>query len=221
MKYTAKTTYTDKSIVNEYDSFRFRSWKGKLVDRLEKRSIINGIIILVGNRKDILLLDAPAGTGRLSESLIKEGYNVVAVDISKPMLQKAQSIHKLANYPNFLGFVCCNLEHLPFRENSVDIVTSLRITGHLPSDVKKQVLDEFRKVCRLGVVIMFALDNMLLKLKRWLLGTIGVRPKAAMWFPLRHNGIIALCIDKGFNIVKFKDLIKFITESRVYILRHK
>ena len=219
MIYTAKTRYTNKSIANEYDELRFKSWKGRIVDRLEKNCMIRGIIKLVGDKKDIILLDAPGGTGRLSNAMLKEGYRVITIDISLPMLRQAQIIHNLTNNSKFVGFVCCDLEHLPFQENSIDIVMSLRIMGHLPQYVKKRVIDEFKKVCCSGIVIMFALDNIFLKIKRWIFGVTGIKPKPAMWFPLSHRKIIAICINKGLNIIEHKDLIRFLTESRLYILR--
>ena len=219
MIYKAKYAYTSEDIADAYEKERFTSWKGKKVDYLEKKSILDGIKALVGNSNKQLILDAPSGTGRLSTQLIKQGFRVIAVDISIEMLKKSEDQYKLRSSPNFLGYVCCDIEHLPFCNSAFDVVTSLRMMGHLPLDVKGRVLNEFRRISRLGAVIMFSLDNIFLRFKLWILRMVGFRSKSAMWFPMSHRQATALASNYGWDILRWYDMVHRISESRLYVLR--
>jgi len=221
MSYTAKRGYTDKQTASTYDDRRFRSWRGRTVDYLEKKCMLGGVTLLVGNHGGHLVLDAPAGTGRFSYELIKHGFRVVAIDISIEMMRKGEDNNRLLGEPNFLGYVCADLEHLPFRDASLDVVGALRIMGHLPPDIKQKVLSEFLRVSRLGVVIMFALDNLRLRVKRWVLYFTGLKPRPLMWFPLRHQQIIDLSFENELDVVAFRDMVRWISESRLYVFRSR
>jgi len=219
MNYTAKHVYTEKRIASDYDAKRFRSWRGKTVDRRERTYIAEGIAQLSGQSPNQMVLDAPSGTGRLTEELLQRGYRVVAVDISLEMMRQGEADRNLRSLPNFVGYVCADLEHLPFRSGALDVTCSLRVMGHLPPEVKRRVLDEFRRVSRVGAVIIFALDSAVLRSKRWVFQLLRLRPKPAMWFPASHPQIVSLASTNGWEIVASRDLVKWISESRLYVFR--
>jgi len=220
MIYTAKKVYKEKLIAKIYDSDRFKSWRGRTVDRLEKERIVKAITKLTTQVTFMpLILDAPSGTGRLAEELLQYQYRVVAIDISLEMIKQGEEKRNLRRLPNFLGYVCADLEHLPFRDECIDIVCSLRIVGHLPQEVKAQVLKEFRRVSRIWAVVMFAMVNLRLRLKRWLIYFLRLKPKPRMWFPLSHSKIVSLAFANKWSILTAQDLVKWISESRLYIFR--
>lgn len=75
--------------------------------------------------KDKKVLDAGCGTGRLSIKLHKSGANVTALDISPDMLailnQKQSGIETIEG----------DMEHMPFEDNSFDMVFSTLAMVHL------------------------------------------------------------------------------------------
>lgn len=219
MNYTANVVYTDKKVAKGYDAKRFTSWRGRLVDRLEKHLMVEGVVGLAGKPSGQSVLDAPAGTGRLATELVRQGFRVVAIDISSEMLKQGEEIHGLRLFPNFLGSVCCDLEHLPFRDDAFEATASLRVMGHLPPNVKELVLKEMDRVSRKGVVIMFSLDNQLLRLKLRLFTALGLRSRAAMWFPASHGQILAIGRKAGWDLVWAHDMVRWATESRAYVFR--
>jgi hypothetical protein len=64
---------------------------------------------------------------------------------------------------------------------------------------------------------MFALDNVVLRLKRWALHLLRFKPKPAMWFPASHSQIVSLASTDGWEIAASRDLVKWINESRLYV----
>jgi len=221
MDYFAKNAYQNHKVAHAYDDLRFVSWYGRIVDRLEKNEIRKGIATVVGNPAEQLIIDAPCGTGRISAELVRMGYKVVGIDISEEMLLESEVRHTLRRFPWFMGYVCVDLANLPFKTESVDAIASLRIMGHLPNEVKAAVLREFQRVTRTGAVIMFYLNNLLLHMKRVVMRIVGLKSKLSPWYPLEHKIILSLLTEsEGFELAYYKDLIRYITESRVYVL-HK
>ncbi len=218
MTYKAKYAYSSRDVADNYEDYRFKNWHGRVVNWLEKKCMADGLNLLIPRSTNCFVLDAPSGTGRLSSALIEYGYRIVSVDISLEMLKKSREVYNLNELPQFLGYVVCDIEHLPFKDKSIDAVASLRIMGHLPYEVKDRVLSEFNRVSRFGAVIMFALDNLLLRCKRWLLKLIKLKPKSDMWFPISHNRIMNLALKNGFGVFFWRDLCHWISESRVYVL---
>lgn len=88
------------------------------------------------------LLDVGAGTGNLASMLLEEGYNIVAVDQSRQMLQQAKS--KLPNLKVCLG----NFLKLPFESGRFDAVVTSYALHHLNEDEKILALEEMRRVLK-------------------------------------------------------------------------
>jgi SAM-dependent methyltransferase len=87
-------------------------------------------------------LDAACGTGRLAEYLAAQGFQVLGVDSSAEMLEKARARVPAAEFR--LG----DLRELPVTDDSVDLVVSGLALSHTPS--LEPVLAEFARVLRPG-----------------------------------------------------------------------
>jgi ubiquinone/menaquinone biosynthesis C-methylase UbiE len=81
-----------------------------------------------------LCLDIGSGTGNLVRVLNRAGFDdVVAVDISRHMLEQNNAKHK----------ILCNASHLPFKSRIFSLVTTYSVFHHLPD------VDGFlNEVCR-------------------------------------------------------------------------
>lgn len=96
------------NVATEWDSMRQDFFSE---DVREKAYTVAGI------KKGELAADIGSGTGFLSEGLLQNGLNVIAIDFSEEMINQLES-----KYSNFAGFDCRQgeAENLPLDDNSVD-----------------------------------------------------------------------------------------------------
>lgn len=160
-KYRAKEHYQNKRVAQQYDLVRFGSPLGKFVDRLEKTALRKA---LKRAGRASVVLDIPCGTGRITEFLLTQGYEVTGADISDEMLEVAQ--RRLGSYPGFRGLVHQDAEHLDFQDKSFDFVVSSRFFGHLPSSTRIQVLKEMGRVAQEGVIVAYFITDFLSRISK-------------------------------------------------------
>ncbi|MEM0232665.1 MAG: class I SAM-dependent methyltransferase [Candidatus Nezhaarchaeales archaeon] len=88
----------------------------------EKKSTF--VLNFLGNSKFNVILDAGCGTGLITEKLQDKGAFIVGVDFSKGMLHRAKE--KLSKVIK-MDFVLSDIEYLPFRSKSFDLVLSITV----------------------------------------------------------------------------------------------
>jgi demethylmenaquinone methyltransferase/2-methoxy-6-polyprenyl-1,4-benzoquinol methylase len=91
------------------------------------------------------VLDAGCGTGRLIPFLIKSigpTGEIVEMDFAKKMLKIAKE--KYAD-PN-ICFIQSDAQHIPFTENSFDVVICFALLPHIPD--KQKALREFNRILK-------------------------------------------------------------------------
>ena len=220
MNYSAKTVYRDNAVADAYEEHRFQSWKGRKAGDLETQRMISGLERL-GLQPNAVVVDVPAGTGRLSRRLLDAGYRTLGMDISSAMLRQGFALHGLGEEQAFIGATSADVEHLPLPDQSVDAVVSLRLMGHLPPATKERAVAEMLRVAKVGAVVMFVRRTGLLRLKRSAMWTIGARPRAAHWFDETDQEIRELVGRAGGEVVSYEDLLGPFAESRAYAIRHR
>jgi len=220
MTYSAKTAYQDDSIADVYEQRRFRNWSGRVGGDLEKTRMLAGLKHL-GVGPHGVVVDVPAGTGRLTSAALEHGYYAVGVDVSPAMLRQGFVLHGLDTAAGFVGAITGDIENLPLATGSVDAVMSLRLMGHLPSDAKERALREMLRVARIGIVVMFARRTPLLRVKREAMWRLGMRPQALHWYDETDRDIRALVSSVGAEVVGHEDLLGPFAESRMYAIRPK
>jgi ubiquinone/menaquinone biosynthesis C-methylase UbiE len=75
---------------------------------------------------------------------------------------------KLQPYGGRVSFFEGDATNLPFPDDSFDIVTCVRLFGHVPGETRIQMLREFRRVSRRWVIVNYFDLNPLIRLKRWM-----------------------------------------------------
>lgn len=149
-EYRAKDGYRDVKTASDYDLRRYVSLHGRLKNWTKKRAIAKGLSFIGPIRT---VVDIPCGTGRFCDLLSERGLGVIGADISHEMMMVSKN--KSAPYPNHLGYVQCDGENIPLRNESVDCVLSIRFTFHLPPEVRKNVLSEIYRITRRWVIVDF------------------------------------------------------------------
>ena len=107
---------------------------------------IFGLVALYRNENIDVVLDAGCGNGRFLETFPESSLRI-GIDASLNLLRWATQ----RNRGDFL--VCCELEHLPFRDGAFGTVISCRVSQHLKQQ-KEAVLEMSRVVRDRGDVIL-------------------------------------------------------------------
>lgn len=137
--------YQEDSVAARYETKRF-SRGGRLIDQREKAAVLEAL----GPVEDRRILDIATGTGRFSLMLAEQGADVVAVDISRAMLDQAEQKRRAIETAGTVAFLRGDASTLPFEDNSFDAVIAMRFF-HLVDDAER-FLRELRRVAAETVI---------------------------------------------------------------------
>jgi len=141
--YTARTHYKGE-VAKSYLLNRTSSLKWKTEQKIMNKVISN-------LPKGSWILDVPVGTGRLLPFYSEGNYPVYGMDISKDMLLESKESHK--DMDNIKDFIEGNAEDIPLPDDSVDYVVCLRLLNLVPLQVAENIIKEFNRVSRKGVIV--------------------------------------------------------------------
>jgi SAM-dependent methyltransferase len=146
--YEARSLYDQPGYARQYDQTRYIDDPAKTQrDDQTRRAIAETLSKLQGVKH---ILDLPCGTGRLSEQLLQSGYQYTGVDLSPAMLEVARE--KMANRPD-AKFIQADGEALPFEPNSFDAILCVRFLNLVPSEPRRKILAEFKRVSKRWLII--------------------------------------------------------------------
>ncbi len=147
--------------------------------------------------RDLVLLEAGAGTGTISLELARAGARVAMIDFARDAIQAIQS--RSARDPRVEVLAVADVRRLPFRDGSFDVVWSSGVLEHFSEGELARVLDESARVSRRYVVSFvpnlncsfYLLWSYLLKLEgQWSVGFES--PKASLRYAFENAGIEVL-----------------------------
>jgi ubiquinone/menaquinone biosynthesis C-methylase UbiE len=133
--------YQADSVAEEYEDKRF-SGGGRLIDRREKRAVLDAIAPVSGER----VLEIACGTGRFTVMLAERGADVVGLDISDAMLAQGREKARQANVADQIEFMRGDAGRLPFPDDHFDAVVAMRFF-HL-ADTPLEFLTEMARVAK-------------------------------------------------------------------------
>ena len=96
------------------------------------------------------LLDVGSGTGRYISLLKNRGFEIVAVDLSNPMISIARTKVPKNGPSSNITFCLADATELPFRDGSMDYVLCMGCLEFLPD--KSQLLACFRELKRVASI---------------------------------------------------------------------
>lgn len=124
---------------------------GSLVRKYETELILN----LLSPKQGEIILDAGCGTGMFTLDILSSGSKVIGLDLSLPMLKRAEK--KLKGYP--FQIVLADMLNLPFPEILFDKVVSVTALEFV-EDGKAAVGELFRVTKRGGRVVVATLNSL-------------------------------------------------------------
>jgi ubiquinone/menaquinone biosynthesis C-methylase UbiE len=100
------------------------------------------------------LLDVGSGTGHWSRFYASLGFNVIGVDLSRPMIQQACSHER-----GHCLFGIADAYNLPFGDGVFDVVSAMAVVEFVPSP-EAIIAEMFRCVRKDGAVVVGALNRL-------------------------------------------------------------
>lgn len=214
MEYKAKKVYQNEDVVSKYDEERFRSLKGRLVNKRELH-LINKALCYAKITHKARILDIPCGTGRLSFFLAEKGYQVTGVDISPAMIKQCEIKLIESNIKQKVEFKIGDAEDLSFPDDFFDVVVSLRLFGHLPPQIRQNVLKELKRVSKSFLIVVYYHKNSLQGLFRKKMRTT----KEIAWHSLSLNQIDEELKNAGLKRVARFFMLPSISETVVILAK--
>lgn len=171
-----------------FDSFL--KWSKTAIDREFNTAVwehiniseVTAIIELLDRIKDSngTVLDVGCGSGRLLFDLKKRYSKVVGSDFSEGLLRKAKEMR-----PFGAGLIQSDIERLPFKDGSFDMILCVRVIQHLGPEQQKAAIREMSRVLKRGGRLILMTYNALTALCLYKL--INKGPLYKLWprWPLR------------------------------------
>lgn len=126
----------NERLVEGYDRRHFGGKSGRFIFRQECRALETLLCASQG-----LMLDIPCGTGMYVQTFTEmEHVTVIAADASLAMLEATG--RRESKVPRVL----CDINHLPFKDSTFDVVMTIRLFSHYPPDEVAQMLLESKRV---------------------------------------------------------------------------
>lgn len=144
----------EKALFDDWPEW-YEQWFTIPIGKLVKETESGLVHELLGLKPGDELLDAGCGTGIFTLDFLKEGAQVVGLDISRPMLEVAQ--RKLKDYP--LHLVRGDMLYLPFKDNSFDKTVSVTALEFI-EDAAGAVSELFRVTRPGGCVVVATLNSL-------------------------------------------------------------
>lgn len=155
-----------------YDSDN--TYFGRVVSR--RKSYAFDMIRRLPNLSGGHALDVGFGSGVYIEELLRMGFECSGVDISQEMVDAGRKRLKTFVDSGRLHLALGEVEHLPFGDNTFDLVLCIGVLGYLLRD--EQALAELKRIVKPGGYLLINLTNMLSlsdldyvlrrKIRRWL-----------------------------------------------------
>jgi ubiquinone/menaquinone biosynthesis C-methylase UbiE len=218
----------DKKILNRYNSLegaesysgKFkRHWTERINDRNE-RNLVSALLRKALKGKSIqLALDLPCGYGRLYPVIKKCANRVVEADWSFHLLKLGREMRDNPPAEPPSPYVRATALSLPFRNNTFDLVLSVRLSHHIRERAERhQYVREISRVSKGWVIFTyFDQDSIKNRLREW---RRRFRNKRSKW-TLSRSEIQTIAEEAGFDLFYSTPLSRFFSGHRYVVLRKK
>ena len=147
-----------KSLVESFDEEapNYDSETNTFHHQVSEYVILQNVLNLLNNNKDLSILDSGGGTGKFSLALSKLGYKVELIDISPISIQIAQQKFDSSNLK--INISTQNSEHTNYEDNTFDLVMLNDAVISYTQD-PEQLLRETNRILKPNGAIVFDFFN--------------------------------------------------------------
>lgn len=132
----------------------------------EFKILLPAILNLLGNMHGKNLLDVGCGPGIYASELVKRGADVLGIDISRKMLDKARTNTKAISTE--VAFLKADAQFLPFKDGSFDIAVLILTI------LNTKIVQEVSRILKPKGTLLFSDTHPIIESKgRWESNTIG------------------------------------------------
>ncbi len=145
------------------------------------------------------ILDVATGTGKQAMAFGEKGYDVIGIDLSESMLQRAKKENR---YPN-VRFEIADATKIPFDDTSFDVTCISFALHDMPPSVRKKVLQEMVRVTKLtGVLVVIDYTLPEDKIKKMMMYHF-IKLNESKYYPhFAKSDLSALLRESGIRIEK-------------------
>ena len=206
--------YKDVDVAERYDQERFSGLPGRVFNALERRALRRAF---ASTSRSLTIMDLPCGTGRLAETLLAEGFQVVGVDISAAMLAVAQ--RKLQRFgPGFRTRVGDVRDLARAEKGSYDVALCARVLMHFPLEQQIDFLRSVATLARGTVVFSQSLSTPYQRMRRQFKKLLGNPPPAM--YPITETQLKSLLKGAGLREVRRFRISRPISEGMFVVAEH-
>jgi SAM-dependent methyltransferase len=144
-----KDFYRDAAVAADYDQHRFTTPARQRRNRRKWRAIRRALEETSDVRS---VLDLPCGTGRFTGELARLGLDVIGGDISLQMMRQAAAADEIEDR-NIVGYAQADAEALPYRDQSIGCIVSIRFMFHVDPITRRRILREMGRVSKRWLII--------------------------------------------------------------------
>ncbi len=195
MSFDPRREYQDATVAERYDAERFNSLAGKIFQWAERRAIGGVLRSLPGKGRAV---DVPCGTGRLSDLLLRRGWQTFACDISAEMLGVAR--RRNGGQPGRIRFSRMDCADMALASQSVSAVFSIRFLVHIAPGERIKMLREFRRVTDRWVVISMSLSTPWHRVRRRIKSWLG--HQRAIRYPVTSSALAEELREGGLREIR-------------------
>lgn len=207
------THYQDTEIARRYDKERFSRLTGRIFHRLECHFVRRAFRQVSHGAR---VIDVPCGTGRLAEVLLEDGFRIVGVDISAPMLQVASE--RLARFGDRVEFQVADVRNMELPVPLYEAALCARVLMHFPLEEQIRFLASVAKLTCGPIILTQSLSTPYQRFRRYLKRLIGNPPPAG--FPITNAELRRLLKESGLREVKRFRPMALVTEEVIVVAEH-
>lgn len=204
--YRVKYFYQNKRYAEGYEKTRFQGIYGRLKNWNTKR-VISKLVRFT--RREGFALDIPCGTGRLSHLILKSGYRWIGTDISLEMMMESRK--RMDGFKDSFWNIRLDAEAIPFKDNSIDCIFSIRFIYHIPVEIRYGMLKEMRRITKKWLIIDYNYLN------RFKAGSLLRKRPAKRRATLQE--ISKELKENGFTIHKAIPVSRFFSDNIIFLCK--
>ncbi len=204
----ARARTLDREGVAYYEANRFRNTLRRRFIAAREDRIVTRLLSRLSAGS--VVLDAPAGYGRMRPAILRNGLVPWHVDLSLAMLQRLREAHGGRDAVIALQG---DAARLPLPDGAVDCIVCCRLFHHFDAaDTRRRFLEEFARVTRRFAVVSFYTPG---NVRSWKRRIAGRKPRG---YPIPPRIFRAEAAAAGFRVISLSAVVPLLEANHFALL---